>query len=184
MLSLQLGDRHYSFEIEVIARSIWKGMNVLSVPIRVWYPEVEKRVSSFRPVVDNLRLSWIHTRLVLRQLLPIPRRRINRPGWLEENATPLGLAASAGITALFSVIVWGLIGAIVVFYLAWRLHLNKIMVLVSLLLCMPVAQIILPRNSAAGMRWFIEAHLLGFSMAVVMGIVVYLIARWAQHEHR
>jgi glycosyltransferase involved in cell wall biosynthesis len=182
MLGLKLADRHYSFEIEVITRAIWKGMNVLSVPIRVWYPEVEKRVSSFRPVVDNLRLSWMHTRLVLQQLLPIPRRRINRPAWLEENATPLGLAAAAGVSALLSV-VWGLIGVIVVFYLAWRLHLNKIMVLASLLLCMSIGEMILPHNGR-GMRWFIEAHLLGFSMAAVMALVTYRIARWIQHEYR
>ena len=31
--------RHYNFEVEVLTRSIWAGLHVKNMPIRVWYPD-------------------------------------------------------------------------------------------------------------------------------------------------
>jgi len=59
---------HYDFEAEILARGAWAGLKLKTVPIEVWYPEPQLRVSSFRPFLDNLRISAMHTRLVLRRL--------------------------------------------------------------------------------------------------------------------
>ena len=76
LLALDMWSRHYNFEMEILTRAIWAGFSVKSVPIRVWYPEAEKRVSSFRPVMDNFRISRVHVRLLVRRLLPIPHRQL------------------------------------------------------------------------------------------------------------
>jgi glycosyltransferase involved in cell wall biosynthesis len=186
VLELPLAARHYSFEIEVITRWIWAGLNAATVPIRVWYPDAAERVSSFRPILDNLRLSWMHTKLVLRQLAPIPHRRIgnvrisgNR-SWIKENSTPLGLATAASLSILLTIALWpyGIIA--------------KIMTLAAVALCLPiprgfcerVGQLMLP-HSGDRVRLFIGAHIVGFLMAAATGLLVYSVSRrWRiQHEH-
>ena len=65
-----LGKR-YDFEAEVLARAAWGGLKLHCVDIGVLYPKPEERVSSFKPLLDNLRLTRIHTLLVLRNMLPL-----------------------------------------------------------------------------------------------------------------
>ena len=73
---LGLRGAYYDFETEALARAVWAGLNLKTVEIDVWYPEKGKRISSFRPFVDNLRISMMHTRLVLRRLLPVPHKKL------------------------------------------------------------------------------------------------------------
>jgi glycosyltransferase involved in cell wall biosynthesis len=76
VLALPMWSRHYNFEMEILTRALWAALKVESVPIRVWYPHRAERVSSFRPLMDNLRISRVHVRLIARRLLPIPHRRL------------------------------------------------------------------------------------------------------------
>jgi len=168
ILELRLNSRHYNLEVEVVTRAVWAGLKIESVPIRVRYMEPAQRVSSFRPFRDNLRISLMHTRLILRQLAPIPHRRHHSSDYREdaksakntniitslralrvfavnlfeslwaENSSPLGLAAAAALSALLGILLWPW-GAIAVAYLAIRLHLNKIVALAVLALCAPRA---------------------------------------------
>ncbi len=55
----------YEFEVEIIVRAAWRGVNVMNVPIKVYYPPVEERVSHFRPFKDFFRISVLNTVLVL-----------------------------------------------------------------------------------------------------------------------
>ena len=55
----------YEFEIEVIVRNSWRGLDVLAVPINVFYPEEDKRISHFRPFKDFFRISILNTILVI-----------------------------------------------------------------------------------------------------------------------
>ncbi len=61
--------RRYEFEVEIIVRAAWRGIRVENVPIRVYYPPVEERVSHFRPLRDFTRISILNTVLVLYALL-------------------------------------------------------------------------------------------------------------------
>jgi len=54
----------FEFEIEVIVRAAWKGINVISVPVSVYYAPAETRVSHFRPLQDFTRVSILNTFLV------------------------------------------------------------------------------------------------------------------------
>ncbi len=55
----------FEFEIEVLVRSAWSGIPILSVPVKVYYAPVEKRVSHFRPFKDFSRISVLNTFLVI-----------------------------------------------------------------------------------------------------------------------
>jgi glycosyltransferase involved in cell wall biosynthesis len=64
----------FEFEIEVLVRSAWAGIDVIEVPVKVFYPEKEKRVTHFRPFKDFMRISILNTVLVTIALLYIKPR--------------------------------------------------------------------------------------------------------------
>lgn len=55
----------YEFEIEVLVRSAWKDIPIQSIPIDVYYPPEEERISHFRKVPDFTRISILNTILVV-----------------------------------------------------------------------------------------------------------------------
>ena len=63
--SIRFITRRYEFEVEVIVRAAWRGINVENVPIKVYYPPKDERVSHFRPLKDFTRISLLNTVLVL-----------------------------------------------------------------------------------------------------------------------
>lgn len=56
--------KKYEFEIEIIVRLSWRGYKIIGVPIDVFYPTEENRVSHFRPFKDFFRISILNTVLV------------------------------------------------------------------------------------------------------------------------
>jgi len=69
LLKLKLHGSHYDLESEVLARAVWAGLELKTVEVDVWYPEPLKRISAFRPVIDNIRISLMHARLVGKRAL-------------------------------------------------------------------------------------------------------------------
>ena len=63
----------FEFEIEIIVRSAWKGINVKNIPINILY-DPNERVSHFRPFKDFTRISILNTILVLIALFYIKPR--------------------------------------------------------------------------------------------------------------
>jgi glycosyltransferase involved in cell wall biosynthesis len=76
MNKLKFKSRHYNFEVEVLVRGIWAGMDVVTVDISVKYDEGTRKASHFRPFVDNARISITYTTLVTRNFLPLPHKTI------------------------------------------------------------------------------------------------------------
>jgi len=77
---VRLGAR-MDFDIEVLVRLFWRGVRIVNRPTRVTYPE--GGVSHFQPLRDNLRISWLHTRLFFGMLPRLPwllARRVIRHG--------------------------------------------------------------------------------------------------------
>lgn len=74
LLCLHLCENRYSFEIEVLVKAAWAGFAIVEVPVQVFYPEREKRVSHFMAVADNLRITLLNTKLTIRAMTPIPFR--------------------------------------------------------------------------------------------------------------
>lgn len=135
--------KKFEFEIEIIVRSAWSGIQVKHVPVRVFYPNPEERVSHFRPFKDFTRISILNTVLVLIAFFVIkPRDLLIRPikdkGWkgLKEmlfnpKETVFIRSASIGFGLFMGIVpVWGfqlLIGI----PLALFMRMNKVLFIVA-----------------------------------------------------
>ena len=51
----------YEAELEILVRCAWRGIRVVSVPVRVHYAPEGERVTHFRPGVDFFRISLLNT---------------------------------------------------------------------------------------------------------------------------
>jgi hypothetical protein len=71
---LRLGEKRYAFEIEVLVKAAWAGIDLREIDISVHYSEGTRRLSHFRPFQDNFRLSLLNTRLTVRAMMPIPSK--------------------------------------------------------------------------------------------------------------
>ena len=150
---MKFSGSHYDFEAEVLAKAAWAGLDLVSVDVGVHYPVPEERVSHFRPVLDNMRISLVHTLLIIRRLLPVKHRRLVErkktdyrtmlhPGrllktLLMESATPAELAMSAAVGIFLAVLPLLFVHTIVILYVAARLNLNKIVAVNVQHLCAP-----------------------------------------------
>ncbi len=223
LLRIRSSGKNYDFEAEILTRAIWSGLAIKTVPIKVFYPKEGDRISSFRPFLDNLIISLMHTRLVGRRLLPIPYPRLvvyrdkieylnflRHPllllkGLLKEEATPMGLAVSAGVGVFLGVLPLLSVHTLVIIYVTTRLHLNKIMALTIQNLCMPpfvpiacieVGHYMLYREwftdiswqSTFGSipdiiwKWFLGSLVLAPIMALLAGIIVFFFALFLQKK--
>ena len=75
--SLKLLTARYEAELALLVFSAWKGLKLVPVPVRVYYPE--DRVSHFRPFADFFRISVLNTILcVLALVYGYPRMLLGR----------------------------------------------------------------------------------------------------------
>jgi glycosyltransferase involved in cell wall biosynthesis len=141
--------RRYEFELEVLVRSAWKGILVTSIPIRVYYPSLEERVSHYRPMKDFMRISLLYTVLVIISLFYIKpfsflknlRKENFREFFLknilhsQDSVSRITFSVMVGVFMGIAPI-WGyqLIAAIA---LAYLLRLNKAIVIVAANISIP-----------------------------------------------
>ena len=59
----------YEAELELLVFSAWRGVPVVSIPVRVYYPPEGERVSHFRPFWDFFRISVLNSILTFGTLL-------------------------------------------------------------------------------------------------------------------
>ncbi len=135
----------YEFEIEVIVRAAWAGIPVTSVPVLVYYPPQEERVSHFRPFKDFSRISVLNTVLVTILILYIKPRDIFR-SFQKKNFKEILFDPNESLkTKVFSIAfgvfmgivpLWGFQMIIAVAVCIW-LKLNKFLVLTSAQVSLP-----------------------------------------------
>lgn len=65
-----IGER-MDFDTEILVKSYWSGLPIVEIPTRVIYPE--EGVSHFRALRDNVRITWMHTRLFFGMLTHLPK---------------------------------------------------------------------------------------------------------------
>lgn len=58
---LQFLTSRYEAELELMVFAFWHGVSIKSVPVNVFYPPREERVSHFRPNIDFARISLLNT---------------------------------------------------------------------------------------------------------------------------
>lgn len=69
--------RRMDFDTEIMVRLFWRGVPPVMVPVAVRYPV--GNTSNFDVLWDNVRISWMHTRLVFAMLTHLPSILRNRP---------------------------------------------------------------------------------------------------------
>lgn len=57
--------RKYEFEVEVLVRSSWKRIEIIPLPVSVYYAPKPERISHFRPFTDFARISLLNIFLVV-----------------------------------------------------------------------------------------------------------------------
>jgi len=78
MENINFFTRKFEFEIEVIVRAAWAGIDVMAIPVKVYYPPAGERVSHFRPFNDFTRISILNTVLVFLTFFWIKPRNFYR----------------------------------------------------------------------------------------------------------
>jgi predicted LPLAT superfamily acyltransferase len=99
--------RRMDFDTDIMVRLYWAGVDSLFMPTRVHYPK--DGISHFRLLADNLRMIWLHIRLMLGMLPRIPmllrRKHLKRPNqhWaqLPERGSVIGIRIIGVVYAWF-----------------------------------------------------------------------------------
>lgn len=69
----------YEAELEMLVMVAWRGVDIIPVKVRVYYPPKGERVSHFRPFMDFARISLLNFGLTLTAIFyGLPRRFLNR----------------------------------------------------------------------------------------------------------
>lgn len=139
----------YEFELEALVFSAWQDIPVKNIPIHVYYPPQEERVSHFRPFRDFTRISILNTVLVLVTFLWIvPRNFFRKLTWKNckkffsehvthspESNRRLTLAVMLGVF-MGIVPVWGY-QMLITLFLAHFFKLNKVIAIVAANISIP-----------------------------------------------
>ena len=151
---LKLRESGFAFEVEVLVKAAWAGVELREVDISVHYPPPHERISHFNFFKDNVRLTLLNTKLTLRSFVPFPHQQIlDRNGdgttisvrhpieslkiLLTKNLSPGQLAAAGSLGVFLGTL--PLIGfhTIMILFAAGFLRLNKVVALSTSQLCMP-----------------------------------------------
>ena len=103
VLALDLGSSRYDLEVEVLTRALWSGIAVRDLPCLVTYPPKAERVTSFRPFVDNTRITWVNIKLIAERIL-WPAYWFPRPGASRSRWDPTSRGFSLGWRLVLGVV--------------------------------------------------------------------------------
>jgi len=152
--NLNLREKRFSFEIEVLVKAAWAGIELMDVPVSVYYPHKDKRVSHFNKFSDNLQLTILNTHLTMRSVLPWPHRKIVNDemsgkkitalhpirsirSLLTEQTSPGKLASAAAIGVFLGTLPLIACHTIAIIFVTGFLRLNKVAAISASQLCMP-----------------------------------------------
>ncbi len=151
LLCLPLKENRYSFEIEVLVQAAWAGFAIADIPIQVLYQQGEERVSHFKAIADNVRISMLNTRLTIRALVPIPFKHhsldvegnisllspLQSLQLLLKNSTPLNLSISAAISLTICTLPILGLQSILLLFCIQKWHLDRLCALAIIPLSWP-----------------------------------------------
>ncbi|MEA1921867.1 MAG: DUF2062 domain-containing protein [Pseudomonadota bacterium] len=148
-------EKRYAFENEILVRAAWSGIKVEEIEIKVHYPARHEHISHFHRLWDNLRLSFLNTRLTIRSMLPWPHNQLDGEGrppaepvsifhplrslrlLLKENATPERLAVAVALGVLVGALPLLGMRAMIILMIAGYFRLNKVVALAAGNICTP-----------------------------------------------
>ncbi|WP_321405154.1 DUF2062 domain-containing protein [Maridesulfovibrio sp.] len=145
-------ESRYAFEVEILVKSAWAGYDLKDLPIEVYYPNPEERVSHFDTFKDNIRISLLNTRLTMRSFVPLPHRQYAKDEegkitpihplrslriLLCKDETPLKLAIAGAIGMLLGTLPLIAMHSIAIILFCGFFRLSKITGLAVSQLCIP-----------------------------------------------
>ena len=170
----------YDFEVEVLTRMVWKGAEIVSVPIQVNYFPPGKRVTHFHKIKDNLRLVVLNTILVCVSLL-------------KRNDAPLKSAFATAVGVFVGCLPLYGLHTFIIAALAFVLRINFVYLFLGTQISIPplVPLIILgakycsefitghPPTGFFGLShdWILGITSFGAMAALVVGVSVYFLKR-------
>lgn len=151
--ALELHENRYSFEVEVLVKSVWGGIALKDIDISVLYQAGEKRISHFDLFRDNLSLTLLNTKLTFRSFLPIPHKTL-QPGikqeklsifkplrsigiMAESGMSPIRLSISGGVGVLLGALPLIACHTLVILFTAGYFRLSKLTAVATSQLCAP-----------------------------------------------
>lgn len=139
----------YEFELEVLVFAAWQDTTVRNIPVHVYYPPQEERVSHFRPFQDFTRISILNTVLVLITFLWIkPRDFFRKLSWrnckrffsdhlIHSKESNIKITAAIMLGIFMGITpIWGY-QMLVTLLLAHLLKLNKVIAIVATNISLP-----------------------------------------------
>jgi glycosyltransferase involved in cell wall biosynthesis len=143
MAGMRFVSTKYEFEVEVLVKSVWRGIAVDSVPVDVYYPPQKERISHFRPGPDFTRISFLnaylvfgamlygHWAVIFRYLTWVNVKSFFRRNFFDSDEPAARKAASVSLGVFMGIVpLWGF-QMILCGILAHLLRLNKAISLVS-----------------------------------------------------
>lgn len=136
--NIRLFTPKFEFEIEIMVKSAWRGVELKNIPIDVLY-DPKERVTHFRPVIDITRITLLNIWFVfvsfffvkpVRKLKEI-RKKGGQRFWKEDilkiQETPLQKAKAIALGVFIGISpFWGL-HSLIVFFAAEYFKLNKVL---------------------------------------------------------
>lgn len=159
--------RKYEFEIEVMVRAAWKKIKIESVPVSVFYPSKEERISHFRPFWDFTRISILNSILVIIAFFYIKpgnffRTVLNKQKikdfftehFIDAHQSDQVKALSIAFGVFMGIVpIWGF-QLIVAIFLAFVFRLNKTLVIIAANISIPpMIPLIIYGSYKAGAYW-------------------------------
>jgi len=162
--------RKFEFEVEILVRLAWRHVKIESVPVEVYYPPKEERVSHFRKFRDFTRVSimnsvlvimaifWVRPAALARELRKKSLKEIFREYVINSHDTNSKLAASVALGIFMGVMpIWGW-QMLAAFGMAHLLKLNKfVTVAASNISVPPLLPLILFLSYITG-GWILGIH--------------------------
>lgn len=127
----------YEYELELLVKSVWKGIPAREIPIHVHYPPDNERISHFRPFRDFMRitllnfmlvflgLSYYRPRNMYRKYRSKSLKQIFREDIIKSGTPKHVIALSVAFGIFMGILpIWGY-QLVIGFFLAHLLRLNK-----------------------------------------------------------
>ncbi len=151
LLCLPLKENRYSFEIEVLVQAAWAGFAIADIPIQVLYQHGEERISHFKAIADNVRITILNTRLTIRALVPIPFKHhsldvegnisllspLQSLKLLLKHSSPINLSISAAISLTICTLPILGLQSILLLFCIQKWHLDRLCALAIIPLSWP-----------------------------------------------
>ncbi len=150
---LKLSETRFSFEVEVLVKAAWAGVTLKDIDIGVYYPSKKNRVSHFKLIRDNARLTHLNILLTVRSFIPVPFKKITGKGqdlkfsifkpiksiqlFLSNEVSPFTIAMSGAMGVFLGTLPLIALHTLVILMAAGFFRLNKVVSIGASQLTMP-----------------------------------------------